>query len=141
MIPFLSILSPIVGKILDKIPDAGARDKARMEFELQIVQQETKLIELLQASDNKQADVNIEEAKSANLFVSGWRPFCGWACGISLAWQYIVAPVITYVLTVSGHPVTLPVFDFSTMSTILMGMLGLGSLRTYEKYQDVQHKH
>lgn len=83
-----------------------------------------------------QLAVNAEEAKNENLFVSGWRPAIGWICGIALGWQFIglqVALFVTALLKINVGP--LPTFDYASLSPILLGMLGLAGMRTYEKVQ------
>ncbi len=80
-----------------------------------------------------QMKVNEVEAAHSNLFVSGWRPCVGWVCALAFAWQFVLLPIFLFIGHLTGHPVQAPVFDISTMLTVLMGMLGLGSLRTYEK--------
>ena len=84
--------------------------------------------------DPKQAlelvhELNKAEAQHRSIFVSGWRPFIGWICGIAFATHYIIIPVIaTYT------DFATPEFDNGTLTTVLMGMLGLGGLRTIEKF-------
>jgi len=69
--------------------------------------------------------------------VAGWRPFIGWSCGVALAWNYIAQPVLVFTLAQTGNLVELPALDMSQMMPVLMGMLGLGGLRTFEKYKSV----
>ena len=85
-----------------------------------------------------QLAINKEEAKSGNIFIAGWRPFIGWSCGVALVWHFIAAPFIIFfaALFVATLP-PLPEFDMGSLMTVLMGMLGLGSLRTFEKYKKV----
>ena len=81
-----------------------------------------------------QIEVNKEEAKSRSIFIAGWRPFVGWTCGIALCWHFIGLPVTTFFIAWFGFDVPeLPFFDMDSLLTVLMGMLGLGGLRTYEK--------
>ena len=81
-----------------------------------------------------QVEVNKAEAQHRSIFVSGWRPFVGWACGFALAYHFILAPLILFGVSISGHQIpTLPEFDMGSLMTVLMGMLGLGGLRTFEK--------
>jgi hypothetical protein len=84
-----------------------------------------------------QLTTNNTEASNQNLFVSGWRPFIGWICGSGLGWNYIGIPLVSSVMTIVGHPVTIPQADISEMMPILIGMLGLGGMRTYEKINGV----
>ena len=81
-----------------------------------------------------QTEVNRAEAQHRNIWVAGWRPFIGWVCGAALAWHFVLAPVVLFVaswLNVSLPP--LPAFDMDSLMTVLLGMLGLGGLRSYEK--------
>ena len=131
-------LLPLLGTLMDKMfPNPAAAADAKL-----------KLMELAQAgelaqldADTKlaigQMDVNKAEAASTSLFVAGWRPFVGWVCGGALAFKFVVAPLLAFGFAAYGHPVALPVLDFSEMSTILLGMLGLGALRTAEKIKGV----
>jgi len=85
-----------------------------------------------------QLAINKEEAKSSNIFVAGWRPFIGWSCGVALVWHFIAAPFIIFFAALFGATLPpLPEFDMGSLMTVLMGMLGLGSLRTFEKYKKV----
>ena len=74
------------------------------------------------------------------MFVAGWRPFVGWTCGIALAYHFVLSPILAVVLVLAGIDTPMPVFEFSQLSTILMGMLGLGGLRSYEKMKGVQRE-
>ena len=81
-----------------------------------------------------QIGVNEAEASSGSLFKGGWRPFIGWVCGSAFAYHYVIQPVIIFGVTVAGVDIPeLPQFDMSSLMTVMMGMLGLGGLRTYEK--------
>ena len=84
-----------------------------------------------------QIAVNQVEAAAPSVFVAGWRPFIGWVCGMALAYKFVLAPMAAFVLAAYGHPVVLQVLDFSEMSTVLLGMLGIGGLRTIEKIKGV----
>lgn len=142
MLPFLvPFIGPLVDKLVGLIPDPVAREKARVEAQAQLVAQQDELIKAFLASDQAQSAINAEEAKSSNLFVSGWRPFLGWVCGGSFAWVFVLQPVTSFLLKAIGHPVDLPTLDLSQMSTVLMGILGLSGMRTYEKIKDVQGNH
>ena len=86
-----------------------------------------KLIEL-------QAQINEQEAKHRTIFVAGWRPFIGWTCGVALCWHFVLAPVTIFICAYLSVVIPeLPTFDMGSLMTVLMGMLGLGGLRTYEK--------
>lgn len=78
-----------------------------------------------------QAEINKVEAQNRSVFVAGWRPFIGWVCGLAFAFHYIVMPLL--LAYTDMKPVE---FDTNSLFTVLMGMLGLGGLRTYEKLKD-----
>lgn len=127
----LNLLVPAVTGLLDKfIPDAD--EKAKLAHEISTLAEK-------QAHESAMAQikVNQEEAKHKSIFVSGWRPFIGWTCGTALAYHFIIQPLLVFVFTVTGQPVELPTFDMSSLMTVLMGMLGLGGLRTFEKVKKV----
>lgn len=125
MIP---LLIPLLGTIIDKIfPDADSASKAKLE-----------LLKMEQEGAFKQLDVNKEEAANSSVFVAGWRPFIGWVCGAVFAYTYLLQPLIVFLIVYTGHPlIELPKLDNSEVMTVLLGMLGLGGLRTYEKVKGV----
>lgn len=84
-----------------------------------------------------QVETNKVEADSPSTFSSGWRPFIGWVCGAGFAVQFVVAPLAEWVANLSGHSIKFPPLDLATMMPLLAGMLGLGTLRTYEKAKGV----
>lgn len=97
-------------------------EKIRLQLEEQLVQQVTAQIE-----------VDKQEAANANIFVAGWRPFIGWICGTGLACQFIIGPLFTWGALLLKNPTPFPTLDLGTLMTLLLGMLGLGGMRTYEK--------
>jgi hypothetical protein len=81
-----------------------------------------------------QLEINKEEAKHRSIFVSGWRPSVGWVCSIAMAYHFVFQPLIIFGVSMAGVEIPeLPKFDMNSLMTVLMGMLGLGGLRTYEK--------
>ena len=105
--------------------------------ELALLAAETDLAKL-------QIQVNVEEAKHANVFVSGWRPAVGWVCAAAFAYSYVVLPfaqflVFTFGTIAMAEQLALaPKLELSEMLPVLFGMLGLGSLRTVEKVKNVE---
>ena len=102
---------------------------------------EQRAMEIEFAATKAQTDINLEEAKNPNIFVSGWRPFIGWICGFSLGWQFIGSPVFEWAMKIAGKDITAPALDTGSLITILFALLGLGGLRTYEKNKEVQERH
>jgi hypothetical protein len=127
-------IAALVGKVIDRVwPDPA--QKAQAALELAKMQQEAEFKELdanLQVAI-AQIQTNTAEAQSGDKFASRWRPFIGWTCGMAFCWNYIGLSVARFVMTASGHPVELSPADMSEMMPVLLGMLGLGGLRTYEK--------
>lgn len=115
--------------------------KAQAQLELLKMQQAGELAELASATDlaKLQIQVNVEEAKSTNWFVAGWRPFVGWTCGVGLAYVAVVEPIGRFVAAVwFGYQGSFPVIDTSLTMQVLLGMLGLGAFRTFEKHRDAE---
>lgn len=134
----LAALIPLLGSILDKVfPDPAAAAAAKVQVMEMAQRGELAQLDADVKLATGQLDVNKAEASSTSLFVAGWRPFIGWTCGAAFAFKFIVGPAAVVLMAMAGHPITLPVFDFTEMSTILLGMLGLGGLRTIEKVKGV----
>ena len=125
------LISPVVGLLERFIPDETERQK--LAHEIATLAQK-------QAHENAMAqiEVNKVEAASNSLFKGGWRPFIGWVCGTAFAYHFVLQPLLIFVMTYLGHPVpALPEFDMASLMTVLGGLLGLGGLRTFEKYKGI----
>lgn len=122
-------------KIIDKLfPDKNEADKVKLE--MLKLQQEGALKELELEYQNalKQIEVNIEEAKSEKWWKAGARPFIMWVCGCAIAYNYVLMPFIVYFVKVFYPSAPdLPALDTSELMTLLLGMLGLGAYRSYDK--------
>lgn len=142
MIPLLDVLGPVIEKALSFIPDPKQKAEAQLKLQEEINRNSEAILASLTAVDAKQAETNTEEAKSTNLFVSGWRPWIGWVCGAAFTWAFVIEPFTLFVLAASGHTVeSLPKLDLSEMMPVLLGMLGLAGMRTWEKREGVHDKH
>ena len=118
------LIDPI-SKILDKfVADKDLKQKLEHELKSE-----------LHRANMAQIEVNKVEAQHRTVFVAGWRPFTGWVCATALAYHFIVEPVLVFFLSWYGIQIELPQFDMGSLLTVLMGMLGLGGFRTYEKKQ------
>jgi hypothetical protein len=127
----LDLLIGPVTSLLDKfIPDTTERNRLAHEISTMA---ERHAQELAKA----QIEVNKEEAKSTSIFVSGWRPAVGWVCVSGMAFNFICVPLGNFCFSVSGMAVVLPALDLSEMLPVLMGMLGLGAMRSFEKAKGV----
>lgn len=121
----LGAVADLAGKAIDRIwPNKTEQEKAELQAAMLVVQ--------------GQLSVNQAEASSSSVFVAGWRPFIGWVCGAACAWNWIGLPIVKALLLVlDGPALTLSPADLTEMLPVLMGMLGLGALRTAEKFKGV----
>lgn len=127
-------LVPLLGSLLDRIfPDPKTAADAKLEVMKLAQSGELARLNADVQLATGQADINKVEAANSSLFVSGWRPAIGWVCGAAFAFKFIGGPAAFVLSQWLGHPITLPQFDFTEMSTILLGMLGLSGMRTVEK--------
>jgi len=124
------LIGPITA-ILDKvIPDKDAREK--MAFEIATLAANQAHAEVM-----AQIEINKAEATNPSVFVSGWRPFIGWCCGFSIAFNFIVVPLCNWGTALAGYDIMVPVLDMSVMMPVILGMLGLIAARTKEKIEGV----
>ena len=120
----LGAVSDLATTVINKIwPDKTEAEKQQLAAAVMVVQ--------------GQLDINKSESANPSVFVAGWRPAIGWVCGAACAWNWIALPVVKVGLAVAGYKLTLAPADITEMLLILMGMLGLGGLRTVEKINGV----
>ena len=123
----LGAISDLAGTVINKIwPDKSEAEKQQLAAAVMVVQ--------------GQLDINRGEASNPSVFVSGWRPAIGWVCGAACAWNWIGLKIALFVAAYLGHELKMQPADTAEMLPILMGMLGLGGLRTVEKVQGVAAK-
>jgi hypothetical protein len=121
----------IGARLLDKIiPDKAAREKAQAEL-LKAAQDQDFQLAL------GQIEVNKAEAAHSSIFVAGWRPGLGWICVAGLAYNFIVYPLLTWLVVVGNAEFTPPPLMSDNLMELVLGMLGLGALRTAEKWKGV----
>lgn len=121
----------IGARLLDKIiPDKDARERAQAE-----------LLKAAQDQDFQKAmgqlEVNKVEAQHANLFVAGWRPAVGWICVVGLAYNFLAYPLLTWLVAATGAEINPPPLLSENLMELVLGMLGLGALRSFEKFKGV----
>lgn len=134
--PLTEILG-IGAKIIDRVlPDKEKAAEAKLK--LLELQQSGELAVLAAETDlaKGQQEINKVEAANSSIFVSGWRPFIGWTCGGGLAYQFILRPLMIWVSGMFEFEPP-PPLEMDTLVTLLLGMLGLGGLRTAEKIKGV----
>jgi len=123
----LGAVSDLVNTAINKIwPDKTEQEKQQLAAAVMVIQ--------------GQIDINKAEAFNPSVFVSGWRPFIGWVCGAACAWNWVGLPVAVVALKANGIDIPLSQANLTEMLPVLMGMLGLGGLRTIEKINGVASK-
>ena len=132
MIGLISAVLPSVMDVAGRFLPEDKEKRAAAEREI-----EAQLTTHLAKIDLAQLDINKTEAAHRSIFVSGWRPFIGWSCGLAMCLNFLIFPLASFVLAQTGHLVELPNLDMTQMMPVLMGMLGLGGLRTVEKIKKI----
>lgn len=123
----ITAVSDLANTVVNKIwPDKTEQEKAQLVAAVQLVQ--------------GQLDINKAEASNPSLFVSGWRPFIGWVCGSACAWNWIGISITKTIAALLQYPIVLQAASLTEMMPVLLGLLGLGGLRTIEKINSVAAK-
>lgn len=128
-----TFLLSIISSVLPMITNAFGIDTSSPETKVKLAEIELEAQRMVNQQYLAQVEVNKADAQSSDKFQARWRPFIGWVCGIAFAYHFILAPLILLMVSITGIVVPLPAFDMNTLFTVLMGMLGLGGLRTFEK--------
>ena len=122
-----ALIGPVTG-LLDKFVE-DKDQKARLAHDIATMAEKH-----AHEAAMAQVEVNKAAAGHRSIFVAAWRPFIGWTCGVALAYHFIFAPLIVFGATWAGATIPdLPVFDMDSLMTVLLGMLGLGGMRSFEK--------
>ena len=125
-----ALIGPVTNLVGKFIEDKDAKNKLAHEIATMAEKHAQELAK-------GQLEINKAEAQHKSIFVAGWRPFIGWVCGVALAYHFILYPIVVFILasfpTETFTIAQLPKFDMDSLMTVLLGMLGLGGLRTFEK--------
>jgi hypothetical protein len=116
-----------IGTVLDRvIPDKNRRAEAQEQLQTLLTSQDFQIAV-------EQIKVNAIEAQSDSIFKSGWRPSVGWICSIAFGLHFVIFPLLNwFIILFGGQPILVP-FHMDTLLTVLLGLLGMGTLRTVEK--------
>ncbi len=134
------MITTLLAKILPELVGTGqAVIKRLIPDPLEQQRAELELLQLADRARQGQLDINKIEAGHRSVFVAGWRPAIGWVCAAALAYAYILRDMLMFAVAIAGIelPVLPPELNLRELVPILLGMLGLGGLRTYEKYKGV----
>jgi len=125
-----ALVGPVVG-LLDKfVEDKDTKNKLAHEIATLAEKQ-------AHEANMAQVEVNKTEAQHRSIWVAGWRPACGWICATALGWHFILQPIVLFTAAIFNVTLPTPAFDMGSLMTVLMGMLGLGGLRSFEKSKGV----
>ena len=125
-----ALIGPVTG-LLDKfIEDKDQKNRLAHEIATMADKQAHEIAK-------SQIEVNKEEAKSRHWWIAGWRPACGWICTLAMGYHFIIQPFLIFFLALFGLDIDVPSFQMDTLMTVLFGMLGLGSLRSFEKHKGI----
>ena len=124
------LIGPVTG-LLDKFVE-DKDQKARLAHEIATLA-ERQAHEIAKS----QIEVNKSESQSGSIFIGGWRPATGWVCVLGFGVNFLVIPLTNLFLSITENPLLVPTLDVSQMMPVLLGMLGLGSMRTVEKTKKV----
>jgi phenylpyruvate tautomerase PptA (4-oxalocrotonate tautomerase family) len=124
------LIGPVTG-LLDKFVE-DKDQKAKLAHEIATLA-ERQAHEIAKS----QIEVNKAESQSGSLFIGGWRPATGWVCVLGFGVNFLVIPLTNLFLSITENPLLVPSLDVSEMMPVLLGMLGLGSMRTVEKTKNV----
>lgn len=124
-----ALIGPVTG-LLDKfIEDKDQKNKLAHELATMADRHAQELAK-------GQLEINKAEASHRSIFVAGWRPFLGWGLSFAMIWHFVLVPMVTFGFAYAGmESPDLPAFDMDSLMTVLLGMLGLGGLRSFEKYK------
>jgi hypothetical protein len=119
---------PLIDKIVARIPDPAARERASLDMQAE-------LLKAAVAESQAQNEVNKVEAGHQSLFVAGWRPFIGWMGGISLGYAFLLQPILSWFLAIFGVTTPLPEPNTETMMALVTAMLGVTAARSFDKWK------
>lgn len=139
----LGIIGTLVGPIsdlLDKVV-VDQDERARLAHEIATLADR-------QAHEVALAQIEVNKAEAQNagggwlgLFRAGWRPFVAWSCAIAMVWHFLIAPIVLFSAAMTGADIPpLPEFDMGSLMTVLLGLLGLGGMRTIERIRGAEPK-
>ena len=125
MLGIVETVAGVVDNVLDKfIEDKDLKTTLNHELKKSV-----------QDANLAQIQVNMEQAKHASIFVAGARPAIMWVCCFGLAWQFVLQPVAVWVIYVTDYEIGLPLIPTEGLLPLTLALLGLGGMRTAEKFQ------
>lgn len=127
------ILAPILKPVTDIVSEVVVDKDKRNEINLEIQRLLDKADERYHQELMGQIEVNKIEAQHASIFVAGWRPFIGWVGGVGLGYTFVLSPFVEFVARANGYVGDMPTPDVGQLMTLILAMLGVGAMRSYDK--------
>jgi hypothetical protein len=141
----MGILKWLSGGVIEAVKDIAdefiTTEEERLEYQIKRMELELKEKELETRLLEKIHETNIAEARTGNWFIAGWRPFIGWVCGVAVAYHFVMSPFLHSIFKVYGIEYPLPELDMGLLFNLILGMLGMAGLRTFEKLKGVHSRH
>jgi len=128
MLALISSFMPLIDKLVARIPDPAARERAALDMQAE-------LLKAAVAESQSQTEVNKVEAGHQSIFVAGWRPFIGWMGGVSLGYAFLLQPILSWFLLICGVETRLPEPNTETMMALVTAMLGVTAARSFDKWK------
>jgi len=128
----IAAVSGLADTVIKRVwPDATQVERDKIKQVTQQIENEYKLL-------LGQIETNKIEAKSSRLFIAGWRPLVGWSCGFSLLYASIIEPIARFIAVVFyGYSGTFPILNTDLTLQILLALLGIAGMRTFEKHKGI----
>ena len=112
----------MINKLVDRLPDPAAKERAALEMQ-------SDLLKFAAEQAQAQNEVNKVEAAHQSIFVAGWRP------AIGFGWTFVGLPIMSWLLAVLGVTTELPQINSDILMELTFGMLGMGALRSFDKWK------
>lgn len=125
------LISPVTDIIGEVVVDKDKKNELNVRLQELVDKADARYHDELMG----QIEVNKQEAQHASIFVAGWRPFIGWMGGVGLAYNFVLAPFIEFIARANGYVGAMPTPNSTELMTLVLSMLGVGAMRSYDKSQ------
>ena len=123
------LIKPLTDVVSEVVVDKDKKNEINLELAKLVDQADARFHDELMG----QIEVNKVEAAHASVFVAGWRPAIGWVGAVGLGYSFVLGPFIEFVARAAGYVGAMPMPDASQLMTLVMAMLGVGAMRSYDK--------
>jgi len=134
----IPILGDVISAVKDLVSEVIVDKDKKNELQVRLQELSDKADQRLHEELMAQTEVNKVEAAHPSVFVAGWRPAIGWVSAVGLGWSFVLSPFTEFAARLFGWMGKMPVVPTDTLLTLVLGMLGIGAQRSFEKYKGVQ---